>query len=437
MPGRNKEGWKQDDLEDFVIEEALREKGIEVESKHKGSHPKKVMPVPRFYHCLTALSEFFKSSTPPLKSCRKAKFNFLVYGFADASKSGLGSIKTWNDKATVRMGTWGRDADCESSNWRELTNLVLDLENDEASGRLDNSWIILATDNSTAEGCLYKGNSPSEKLFGLVVRLQALELRTGATILVTHVLGKRMMAQGADGVSRGSLKEGVCLGKAMNLFGPWDKSPIQACNQLEDWIKDWFGKSIEVLSPFDWYSRGHDHFGGHLDGNGRWRKTLKSGLFIWDLPPVGALAALEELRKARTKRRKSTHLVVVQKLFTPLWLRQLYKVCDLVIFIPANFTFWDESMFEPLCLGFCFPFLHHSPWQIRRAPKLLEMGRQVHKMCKEDNLDPRDLLRKLLRFTRRLPTLSGKQLRSVLFFRGKNIISDKEGGVQDKRKHKL
>ena len=74
------------------------------------------------------------------------------------------------------MGTWGSDANLESSNWRDLNNLVLDLESEEASGNLNNSWVILATDNSTAEGCLYKGNSKSEKLFELVVHLRALEL---------------------------------------------------------------------------------------------------------------------------------------------------------------------------------------------------------------------------------------------------------------------
>ena len=72
-------------------------------------------------------------------------------------------------------------------------------------------------------------------------------------------------------------------------------------------------------------------------------------------------------------------MVVVQKLFTPLWLRQLYKVCDLVLFIPANFTFWNKSMFKPLCLGFCFPF-----WIIvhGRSGEHLNFSRWVGKCTK-------------------------------------------------------
>ena len=141
---------------------------------------------------------------------------------------------------------------------------------------------------------------------------------------------------------------------------------------------------------------------------------------------MAAEAALEELRKARTKRRTSTHLVVVPKLFTPLWLKQLHKVCDLILFIPSFFPFWNDKMYEPLCLGFCFPFVKHRPWKLKRAPKLLEMGQEVHKVCKEDRMDPGNLLRKLLRFTRRLPTLSRDKLWELLYFGRENQVPDKK-----------
>ena len=426
LPGRDKEGWKRQDLEKIAESQVLLEKfGIQ-ENETPSPNPTTIKGVPRFYTCLSALSLFFTQEQPPRRSCRKSKFHFLVYGFVDASKSGLGSTKSWDDKLTVRMGTWGSDTEDESSNWREFTNLVEDLEEEEKTGDLKDSWIILATDNSTVEGCLYKGNSPSMKLYDLVVRLRALELRTGSFILVTHVAGKRMVAQGTDGVSRGSLREGVCLGDAMTAYCPWGKSPTQRSPLLLEWIKDWFATKSELLEPRTWFSRGHDHKGGHLDENGFWRPTIQSGLLIWDLPPVAADAAIEELRKARMKRRTSTHLVVVPKLFTPLWMKQLYKVADLILFIPPYFSFWNESMFESLCIGFCFPFLRHRPWQLKRAPKLLELGRKVHVLCKENRLDPRDLLRELLRFTRRLPSLSRDQLWKVLHFGRSDDLSGKK-----------
>jgi hypothetical protein len=46
-------------------------------------------------------------------------------------------------------------------------------------------------------------------------------MREGASILVSHVWGERMKAQGTDGVSRGQLKEGASAGQSMLLFIPF------------------------------------------------------------------------------------------------------------------------------------------------------------------------------------------------------------------------
>ena len=80
----------------------------------------------------------------------------------------------------------------------------------------------------------------------------------------------------------------------------------------------WYGHSSEVLSPRDWYSRGHDHDSGYHNSNGFWWLKIKSGLLIQNLPLVAAEKTLEELGKAQTKRRASTQLIVIPIFFTPL-----------------------------------------------------------------------------------------------------------------------
>ena len=119
----------------------------------------------------------------------------------------------------------GKDADDTSSNFKEFENVVTTLEDDELSGSLDHSMLIMATDNSTVESALYKGNSSSEKLFDLIIRFRTLELRTGSRFIVTHVPGERMKAQGTDGLSRGHMREGVSLGECMEQFCRWEKLP--------------------------------------------------------------------------------------------------------------------------------------------------------------------------------------------------------------------
>ena len=107
-----------------------------------------------------------------------------------------------------------------SSNGKEFENTVQALEAEGQAGKLKGAMVFLATDNSTVEGCLYKGNSPVKKLFELVVRVKKLELVYGCQISVTHVSGNRMQAQGTDGVSRGLFKEGVTTGLNILSFFP-------------------------------------------------------------------------------------------------------------------------------------------------------------------------------------------------------------------------
>ena len=84
----------------------------------------------------------------------------------------------------------------------------------------------MATDHSTVEACLYKGNSSSEKLYDLILRFRLLEIRMAAKFYITHVSSQRIVAQGTEGVSRGHLREGVSIGEAMLKFCPWGKGVI-------------------------------------------------------------------------------------------------------------------------------------------------------------------------------------------------------------------
>jgi hypothetical protein len=58
----------------------------------------------------------------------------------------------------------------------------------------------------------------SRRLHDLILRLQQLEIRCGLTLHVIHVSGKRRIAQGTDGCSRGVLLEGVMTGAGMHSF---------------------------------------------------------------------------------------------------------------------------------------------------------------------------------------------------------------------------
>jgi len=432
LPNRDEEGWKVKELEWIGhLHNRLSEGRISQEEYEEtisltydtSKAPKKIKPVKRFKSCLKALDSFFEIESPPIIMERTANVQMAVYGFVDASKSGFGASINYENGVRYRIGTWGKDTDNESSNYREFANLVETLEVEAEEGRLDNVTLIIATDNSTAEAAVYKGNSTNEKLFDLIVRFRTLELKVGGKFIVTHVSGKRMVKQGTDGISRGHLREGISIGEQMLSFCPWNLSSLDRSKELKGWLLEVFGKRLEFLEPHQWFNRGHDHAGGSRDDNGFWRLKLRKGSFVWSPPPAAADAALEELRKARLKRRNSTHIIVIPKLLTPLWLKQMNKACDFVITIKNTHVFWPESMCESLILGICFPYISCRPWQIRRTPKLLSMGRAMSGVSSKDQMDPGDLLRKLLAFTKRLPSLPASVVWSLLFFKKRDEVS--------------
>jgi hypothetical protein len=82
----------------------------------------------------------------------------------------------------------------ESSNYKELKNLVDMVEGEAMGGRLRDCEFFLFTDNSTAESCFHRGNSKSWNLHALVLKLRMLEMTYGMTIHVVHISGKRMIA---------------------------------------------------------------------------------------------------------------------------------------------------------------------------------------------------------------------------------------------------
>jgi hypothetical protein len=153
-----------------------------------------------------------------------------------------------NSGIRYRIGTWDADMQDSSSNFREFENVVEALKKEAHEGHLRNALIFLCTDNSMVEAALVEGNSTSPKLFKLVLAVHLLEMQEGAKIIMSHVLGEQMKAQGTNGVSRGQLKEGVSVGKDMLAFIPFHLLAVQRLATVEPWICSWLGHEAELLN---------------------------------------------------------------------------------------------------------------------------------------------------------------------------------------------
>ena len=370
----------------------------ELDRSISGEAPITVMGSMSLKADLASLCVLFGPEAAPEVCIRSRKVVTIVYGFGDASGTGLGATFTCGSGFNFRIGVWGAEEDSESSNWKEFTNIVEALEEEAELGHLTNSEVFMFTDNSTVEGCAAKGSSSSPKLLGLVVRLFALTSKVGVKVNVFHVAGTRMIAQGTDGVSRGYLGQGVMAGDTMTVHIPVHLSAVERSpTDLVPWIRSWSGKETILLDEAGWFQTGHDIEGWTLDPDGFERPQLALGRksYIWAPAPLAAEVAIAELRKARIKRQHSCHVFVCPRLCTTQWVKQLYRAADIVFEVPIGFSFWPASMHEPLLIGLVFPFISVKPWQIRGTPKMHAVGRELRRVFQESGMDPRDLLRKL------------------------------------------
>jgi len=107
--------------------------------------PSVVMPVPRFRDDVLALLRLFDADTPPIHLVRSQAIRVACYSFADASGTGFGRTLSIGTSLEYTHGVWEHSMDTNSSNYRELINLVETLEQGVANQSLHNVGFGRAT----------------------------------------------------------------------------------------------------------------------------------------------------------------------------------------------------------------------------------------------------------------------------------------------------
>jgi len=392
---RDDEGWKligvnwNEDLED----PSLTEENSDIEGP-----PARVKPVPRLKADIEALSLLTQPKLAPKRMIRNSKVISVVYGFGDASGKGFGTGLKIDGQLYYRFGEWCSEVSELSSNYRELYNLVLGIQELAHQGKLAGTEIFLFTDNSTAEGAFFRGTSSNRRLFELILTLRKLEHEHGFVLHVIHISGLRMIASGIDGLSRGDTADGIMGGAPVLSFVPLHLPANERSGALVDWICDWFAEDLTVLDAKGWFTTGHI-------GN----KSL-----LWLPAPAAAEVALEQLCLARHKRTTSTHIFVVPRLMTAYWRKQLGKVSDVMFTVPIGTSCWPEHMYEPLIIAIVFPLYRYAPWSLKGSKLLGSLGGELQAVWKTLPERSRFILRELCRKARTLEGMPSGVVRELL-----------------------
>jgi hypothetical protein len=296
----------------------------------------------------------------------RSKFiTWLTYGFGDASGKGYGAaLLLWDGVIFYRQGLWKWTIIKErSSNYRELRNLVDGLERAAEKGLLDGTEVWMFTDNTTAEAAFFRGSSKSRELHKLVLCLRVLEMKLGVRIWVVHVSGSRMIMTGIDGVSRGDMNAGVMAGADMLSFVSQNLSAMHRSPKLTNWLQSWVGDGANFLEPSQWPKIHENH-----------------GTYVWSPPPAAAPAALEWLDESVHKRPTSVHVIVIPRLLTALWRKQLGNITDLMLTVPLGCPAWQADNLEPLILAISLPLSKSFPWRFRNTSTTHDVERRVPPM---------------------------------------------------------
>ena len=387
-PNRDDDGWK-------IIRPASQRLGLE-----HGEPPKFVDAAPRLSGDMEALRFLFSSEKPPLREVRGAVVIEVFYGFGDASKTDFCTNFEIDSIIQYRYGHWCDETSEESSNYRELKNLIDGLEQQIKAGRIVGAEVFLFTDNSTAEAVYFKGNSTSKKLFELMLRLRKLEMDASLILHVVHVAGTRMIAEGGDGGSRGDLTQGVMAGKPILDYIPLHLTALEREPKLEEWIRSWWDEErgpLTTLRPEGWFEEGQQ------DGN-----------FLWVPPPAAADVVVEQLGEARHKRPACLHITIVPRLMTSRWRKGLLKESDVEIVIPVGSGVWSKQQHEPLLMFISFPLCRHPPWSLRGTNYLENFRRELRSVWETVPERTGPLLCELLQRTREFQSLPEGVVRSVL-----------------------
>jgi hypothetical protein len=256
----------------------------------------------------------------------------LIPTFGDGSGTGTGGTIHLPD-APLQMwkGQWSPIVYRFSSNWKELTTLLLTLEHiaREGPGEVQGATVFYFTDNSTTYWISQKGSSRYPSLHEQIEKIRTLETRLGCLLTVIHIPGKVMIQEGTDGLSRGlwmtPLQDTIPRDILMpSIFAPLAFDPKLVGKYVNHHLPLFHAIESTPLPP------GHPHWEGRRWDN-RWEARDCFGrLTVWFPPPEVAQGVLSFLLNCQVEVPLTTSaLVFIPRVMAAKWRGLSRKLSEL------------------------------------------------------------------------------------------------------------
>lgn len=244
----------------------------------------------------------------------------LVPTFGDGSGTGTGGTIMLPDRPlTMWKGQWAPTVFAFTSNWKELTTLVLTMEHLslEHSYEVRGTTLFYFTDNSATYWICQKGSSKHPHLHEQVVRIRSLETRMQCQLWVIHIPGKVMIQEGTDGLSRGiwitPLQEQIPREVLMpGIFAPMPFDPILINYYVREEVMK-FHQNLpeEDHGPPQWHGRRWDH---------PWEaRRCFDKLTVWLPPPEIARDVISFVLNCYVERPNTSGLFFIPRILPAFW----------------------------------------------------------------------------------------------------------------------
>ena len=185
------------------------------------------------------------------------------------------------------------------------------------SEELKGAELFIFMDNLVFESIFYKGTSKILLLFEIVLRLHQLQMIGELVLHVIHIVVIRIIEAGIDSIYGGENLGGMIRGVNSLQFYPLYQGVVVRSANLEPWIRNWWGESLNSIIAKDWF----EHKGYNL---------------LWATLPATAETSLDLLLKSRLQQPYKSHVVVVPWLITFSWRKHMGKEVDLLFTVTVG-----------------------------------------------------------------------------------------------------
>lgn len=261
----------------------------------------------------------------------------LVPTFGDGSGTGTGgTISRPGSPMTMWRGQWSPTVFSFSSNWKELTTLLITLETllktdpDTVRGAM----VFYFTDNSTTYWVCQKGSSRHTHLHEQVVKIRRLETRLACHLCVIHIPGKVIIREGTDGLSRGVWITPLQGSIPREILMPAIFAPLPFDPTL---VHHYVSEEIPNYHRAERRPGREDH--PRWEGR-RWDSTWETTdaidqLTVWFPPPEAARALISFLLDCYVERPLSTSaLLFIPRIMMASWRGLSKKITELPVLHP-------------------------------------------------------------------------------------------------------